>query len=137
MVEVIILCFVTLVLTDCMTIKVIKDFLFGFLVGQRNRKSAQIIHAEQSSKDKFTMKYIKPMLKQYKKEFNFYSRFYMIVLYTIPISYIGMVIGILTDTLLIIATVFFGIKVIIITIIRGQCDANRMSKYERRRNKKK
>ena len=88
-IKVIILLYFLMVMFDKIVICDARRLLLDFLIGQRNRKNAKKIHAEQSFKDRFTMGYIYPMLKKNKEAFKAYHTLYLVILYSVIPQYIA------------------------------------------------
>lgn len=82
-----ILAYFLMIMLDMIVISDARRLLLDFLIGQRNRKNAKQIHAEQSSKDKVTMGYIYPMLKKHQKSFKNHHTLYLIILYSLVPQY--------------------------------------------------
>ena len=83
-----ILLYFLLVMLDKVVIGDARRLLLDFLIGQRNRKNAKAIHAEQSFADRVKMGYILPMLKKYKADFQKYHTLYLVILYSLIPQYI-------------------------------------------------
>ena len=86
-----ILAYFLLVMLDKVVISDARRLLLDFLIGQRNRKNAKSIHAEQSFTDRVKMGYILPMLKKYKEAFKKYHTLYLVILYSLIPQYITIV----------------------------------------------
>ena len=68
-----------------------RRLLLDFLIGQRNRKNARRIHAEQTFKNRVNMGYIQPMLSKYQSAFKKYHVLYLVVLYSLIPQYVAIV----------------------------------------------
>ena len=125
-----ILLVVILFLLDCLIIKYLYRLLFGFLVGQKNKKSATNILNEQSIKDRLTLNFIKDYLKNRnrKKEFSFIQKLYIVNLTLLLPIYLCIALCALFfwEKTPIVLSVFLIIKVVEFFLIRLQFDANRI-----------
>lgn len=126
--------YIMLILIDSLIMYSLKDILFDFLVGTRNRKSAMRIHLSQSPEQRKTMAYIKPLLKDNVKAFVAFQRLYLIVRYTLIPQYALLIICNIVSILfghntfyLLAACVI--LKMAIATFLRFQVDSNHKSKY--------
>ena len=86
-----ILAYFLLVMLDKVVIGDARRLLLDFLIGQRNRKNAKTIHAEQSFADRVKMGYILPMLKKYKETFKKYHTLYLVILYSLIPQYVTVI----------------------------------------------
>ena len=86
-----ILTYFLLVVLDKVVISDARRLLLDFLIGQRNRKNAKAIHAEQSFADRVKMGYILPMLKKYKEAFKKYHTLYLVILYSLIPQYVTVI----------------------------------------------
>ena len=87
MTKIFILLYFLLFMLDKVVIGDARRLLLDFLIGQRNRKNAKEIHAQQTWEDRVTMNYILPMLKKNVDAFKKYHRLYKILLYTLLPQY--------------------------------------------------
>lgn len=122
-----------LLLFDGIAIWDLRELLRDFLIGARNRKSMQRIHAQQSLKQRITLGYIFPYLKRYQRDFRFFRGLYLAEL-----------ISLLPQTLILLwlqmsgcsswKVVFYvclGVKICLCFFLRLQQDAQRRTKYSR------
>ena len=89
--KLIILAYFLLLMLDKVIISDARRLLLDFLIGQRNRKNAKMIHAEQSFADRVNMGYICPMLKKHEKAFKNYHTLYLTILYSLIPQYITVI----------------------------------------------
>ena len=80
-----------LILLDGLLLSDARRLLLDFLIGQRNRKNAMRIHAEQSLRDRILMGYIAPMLKKHQKAFRGFRILYLILLYSLVPQYAAVI----------------------------------------------
>lgn len=52
---------------------IVRDLIWGILLGSKSKKSAQKIKDEQSFMQKWTQSYIKPLLTKYEKEYTVWT----------------------------------------------------------------
>lgn len=125
--------FVMLIL-DSVTICSLRRFLLDFLMIKRNRKSVKKAHTEQSIKNRITLNYIKPLLKQNISEFSLYHKVYIVVLATLVPQYIILIAcNVILGLKSIYAIGFFAaIKLIICVVIRLNVDSNMVSIYRKK-----
>ena len=86
-----VLAYFLMIMLDIIVISDARRLLLDFLIGERNRKNAKRIHAEQSFSDRVKMGYILPMLKKYTGAFRKYHILYLIILYSLIPQYITIV----------------------------------------------
>lgn len=122
-----------LVAIDLITIRTLRKFLIDFLRTKKNKKGADKIYAEQSDADKFTLAFIKPLLKSHISEFIMYQRLYFGVLYSlIPQYLIVVTCNVLLKGNSIYVTLLFGaVKILIYFFVKIHTDANGASIYRK------
>ena len=81
------LAYFLMIMLDIIVISDARRLLLDFLIGERNRKNAKRIHAEQSFSDRVKMGYILPMLKKYTRTFRKYHILYLVILYYMLLLY--------------------------------------------------
>ena len=123
-----------LCLIDFITLSALRRFLFDFLIESKNRKSAKCFHMHQSIKDRVTLAYIFPQLKNNISTYKRYQALYMIIIYTLLPQYAVLLICNILMGLrsLYVLAVFAAIKIAIALIIRLQTDSNLVSRHRRK-----
>ena len=127
-----------LILLDINLISALRRLLLDFLIGVRNRKSMEKIHATQSHKQKLTLSYIKPYLVVYSKQFEVFHKLYLTILYSLIPQYILALICYLLYFLLNAKSIYFIIGLILIKFllfvyVRFQFDDLWRSKYRKKK----
>jgi hypothetical protein len=79
-----ILFYFILLLLDIILFTTFRDLMFSFLLSKRNKKGAKKIHQSQDPSNRFTFNYVKDHAI-YKKEFNFFHKFYIANLFFTPV----------------------------------------------------
>lgn len=123
-----------LILLDLVAIFDLRKFIIDFLYVKRSRKNAAGIYRAQTAVNKFTLFFIKPLLKKYEKEFSLYHSLYLILLITLLPQYLILVfcnVTMGTQSLYVLG-VFAFIKFVICFIVRINSDAKRNSIYRRK-----
>ncbi len=126
-------CVFALLLFDGIAIWDLRELLRDFLIGARNRKSMQKIHAQQSLWQRITLGYIFPYLKRYHRDFRFFRGLYLAEL----LSLLPQAPALLWLQLSgypswkNIFYIFLGIKSCLCLFLRLQQDAQRRTKYSR------
>lgn len=124
---------VVLLVIDSLVISIYRDFLFDFLIGQRNRKSARKIRQAQPRKERITLSFILGHLTRYKKEFRFYQRIYMGELYSLVPQYLIVLVCnfLLWERSLYVTGGFAVFKILLLLVVRLQTDSSHRSVYRR------
>lgn len=124
-----------LLLMDVILVSDLRRLLLDFLVGQRNRKTMIRIHKNQHLKDRITLSYIKPLLKRYISNFQFYHIIYMIVIISFfPQNIIIIIIHIiLKNKVRYVLYLLLCVKAFALILIRLQYDSSRISKYAKKK----
>ena len=124
---------VVLLVIDSLVISIYRDFLFDFLIGQRNRKSARKIRQAQHRKERITLSFILGHLTRYKKEFRFYQRIYMGELYSLVPQYLIVLVCnfLLWERSLYVTGGFAVFKILLLLVVRLQTDSSHRSVYRR------
>ena len=130
-----ILAYFLMIMLDKGVISDARRLLLDFLVGQRNRKNAKRIHAEQSFSDRVKMGYIQPMLKKYTEAFRKYHILYLTILYSLIPQYITIVLCHIFATNIIwyVFGVFLGIKLLLTIFYTLELGALKMSVYAQKK----
>ena len=120
-----------LILTDGIALIDLRDLLKDFLIGARNKKSAQRIHSEQNWVDRVGMGYIKPYLKRWHREYAFFRWIYLTDLFTLLPQYAALLtVQLLTEeknnTLI---YVLLSVKFLLCLFLRLQQDSTRRTKF--------
>ena len=122
-----------LLLFDGIAIWELRELLRDFLIGARNRKSMQKIHAQQSLRQRITLGYIFPYLKRYQRDFRFFRGLYLAELLSLlPQAAVLLWLQLSGyPSWKIVLYIFLGIKACLILFLRLQQDAQRRTKYSR------
>ena len=129
------LAYIIIILMDIVIICDARRLLLDFLIGQRNRKNAEKIHAEQNFLDRVSMGYIQPMLKKYGSAFRKYRVLYLVYLCSMLPQYVIIILChiFLHDIIWYIFGAFGVIKILLAAFYRLQSGANRMSVYAQKK----
>ena len=135
--ELAIIALVFVLWTDCTIIAYLRELLLDFLIGARNRKSADRIYAEQSFDDQLTLAFVGKYIKRYTREFRFYHRFYLSFLISlVPQAIIIITMIVLFDAELPTRITIYALAVIlffILVLLRLQFDSMWVSRFARKR----
>ena len=118
---------------DGIAIWELRELLRDFLIGARNRKSMQKIHAQQSLRQRITLGYIFPYLKRYHRDFRFFRGLYLAELISLlPQAAVLLWLQLNSyPSWKNVLYVFLGIKACLFLFLRLQQDAQRRTKYSR------
>ena len=127
-----------LILLDINLISALRRLLLDFLIGRRNRKSMEKIHAAQPSKQRLTLSYIKPYLVSHVKQFDHFHKLYLVVFYSLIPQYVLALICYLLYFLLTTKSIylivgFILLKFILFMYVRFQFDDLWRSKYRKKK----
>ena len=130
-----ILAYFLMIILDKVVISDARRLLLDFLVGQRNRKNAKKIHAEQSFSDRMKMGYIQPMLKKYAGTFKKYHILYLVILYSLVPQYITIVLFhiFVPSVIWYVFGVFLAIKLLITIFYTLELGPQKMSVYAQKK----
>jgi len=78
---------VLLVLLDTIAISSLRRFLYDFLIGAGNRKTARKIYRQRSLKDRVFLGFIKSFLKSHRSVFDVYHWIYLMELVSLVPQY--------------------------------------------------
>lgn len=78
---------VLLVLLDTIAIRSLRRFLYDFLIGAGNRKTARKIYRQRSLKDRVFLGFIKSFLKSHRSVFDVYHWIYLVELVSLVPQY--------------------------------------------------
>ncbi len=128
-----------LLLSDLIVLSSWRKFLQDFLTGNKNRKSARKIYAQQTIKGKILLDYIDSLLEFNQDIFKAYYRIYVCMVVTVIPQYV------ISIVLLIFFKEFSGyflglvsfFKIVLFLVVRFQRDASRNSKYAFKSSRKK
>ena len=128
-----------LVLSDLIVFSSWRRFLQDFLIGNKSRKSARKIYAQQPVKGKILLDYIEPLLEFNQDIFKVYYHIYVCMVVTVIPQYIISLVLLLFFKGF--AGYFLGImsffKIVLFLVVRVQCDALRRSKYAFKNSRRK
>lgn len=129
--------YVALICWDLGILLTLRSLLYSFLLSKKNPKGAKKIHKMQSKKDKFTLSYIKEYTP-YLKDFMFYRRWGLIYICITPVTYIFMLVleFISLRAFYIVVMCLMIIKMILIFILSRNFDGSRISRFDKRWNKR-
>ena len=130
-----ILAYFLMIMLDKVVISDARRLLLDFLIGQRNRKNARKIHAEQRFSDRVTMGYIQPMLKKHTGAFRKYHILYMVILCSLIPQYITIALFHILETNVIwyVFGVFLGIKLLLTIFYTLELGPQKMSVYAQKK----
>ena len=133
MTRLIIIFYVMLILLDIGLFTTFRDLMFSFLLSKRNKKGAKKIHLSQDRLNRFTFNYVKEHAI-YKKEFNFFHKFYIANLYFTPVQYLLVIIlnFISIKITFIFQIIFCTTKLICNFILWSQQNSSRVFKFDKR-----
>lgn len=133
--EIVCLAYIIIILMDIIVISDARRLLLDFLIGQRNRKNAKKVHAEQSFSDRVKMGYILPMLKKYIGAFRKYHILYLVILYSIIPQYITIVLFhiFVPSIIWYVFGVFLGIKLLLTIFYTLELGPQKMSVYAQKK----
>jgi len=122
-----------LILLDSIVIMDLRSFLWDFLMIRRNRGGMKKNLMKQSRKDRITLSYIEPLLKKNQKPYRIWHSLYLWVIYSLIPQYVLLLVALiaLEKWFIPICAVFYIIKVSLSFVIRGNMDAQRVSKYSK------
>lgn len=131
MTEVVVLYVVLLALLDTIAISSLRRFLYDFLIGAGNRKTARDIYSQQSLKDRVFLGFIKSFLKSHRLAFDVYHWIYLVESVSLVPQYaillaVYMLYGIQNNVLIF---SLIAIKGLLCLIIRFQVDSLMRSRY--------
>ena len=130
-----ILVYFLMIMLDKVVISDARRLLLDFLIGERNRKNAKMIHAEQSFSDRVKMGYILPMLKKYTRTFRKYHILYLVILYSLIPQYITIVLFhiFVPSVIWYVFGVFLVIKLLITIFYTLELGPQKMSVYAQKK----
>ena len=130
-----ILAYFLMIMLDKVVISDARRLLLDFLIGERNRKNAKKIHAEQSFSDRVKMGYILPMLKKYTRTFRKYHILYLIILCSLIPQYITVILCHIFAPSVIwyVFGVFLGIKLLLTIFYTLELGPQKMSVYAQKK----
>mgnify|MGYP005610624417 CR=1 FL=1 len=130
-----ILAYFLMIMLDKVVISDARRLLLDFLIGERNRKNAKKIHAEQSFSDRVKMGYILPMLKKYTGTFRKYHILYLVILYSLIPQYITIVLFhiFVPSVIWYVFGVFLAIKLLITIFYTLELGPQKMSVYAQKK----
>lgn len=122
---------VLLVLLDTIAISSLRRFLYDFLIGAGNRKTARKIYRQRSLKDRVFLGFIKSFLKSHRSVFDVYHWIYLMELVSlIPQYAILLAVYVLygvQNNILIFSLI--AVKGLLCLVIRFQVDSLMRSRY--------
>ena len=130
-----ILAYFLMIMLDKVVISDARRLLLDFLIGERNRKNAKKIHAEQSFSDRVKMGYILPMLKKYTRTFRKNHILYLVILYSLIPQYITIVLFhiFVPSVIWYVFGVFLAIKLLITIFYTLELGPQKMSVYAQKK----
>lgn len=122
---------VLLVLLDTIAISSLRRFLYDFLIGAGNRKTARKIYRQRSLKDRVFLGFIKSFLKSHRSVFDVYHWIYLMELVSLVPQYATLlavyVLYGVQNNILIFSLI--AVKGLLCLMIRFQVDSLMRSRY--------
>lgn len=120
-----------MLILDFVTIADLRKFLLDFLYVKKSKKNISQIYYAQSTGQRITLSFIKQYLKKYVREFSFFHRLYLTVLYTLVPQYIVIILSnyFLGLKSIYILCCFAFLKLVVCVLVRINVDSNRVSIY--------
>ena len=122
---------VLLVLLDTIAISSLRRFLYDFLIGAGNRKTARKIYRQRSLKDRVFPGFIKSFLKSHRSVFDVYHWIYLVELVSLVPQYaillaVYVLYGVQNNILIF---SLIAVKGLLCLVIRFQVDSLMRSRY--------
>lgn len=122
---------VLLVLLDTIAISSLRRFLYDFLIGAGNRKTAGKIYRQRSLKDRVFLGFIKSFLKSHRSVFDVYHWIYLVELVSLVLQYaillaVYVLYGVQNNILIF---SLIAVKGLLCLVIRFQVDSLMRSRY--------
>ncbi len=122
---------VLLVLLDTIAISSLRRFLYDFLIGAGNRKTARKIYRQRSLKDRVFLGFIKSFLKSHRSVFDVYHWIYLVELVSLVPQYATLlavyVLYGVQNNILIFSLI--AVKGLLCLMVRFQVDSLMRSRY--------
>ena len=122
---------VLLVLLDTIAIRSLRRFLYDFLIGAGNRKTARKIYRQRSLKDRVFLGFIKSFLKSHRSVFDVYHWIYLMELVSLVPQYATLlavyVLYGVQNNILIFSLI--AVKGLLCLMVRFQVDSLMRSRY--------
>lgn len=122
---------VLLVLLDTIAIRSLRRFLYDFLIGAGNRKTARKIYRQRSLKDRVFLGFIKSFLKSHRSVFDVYHWIYLVELVSLVPQYATLlavyVLYGVQNNILIFSLI--AVKGLLCLMVRFQVDSLMRSRY--------
>lgn len=127
----VVLYIVLLVLLDTIAISSLRRFLYDFLIGAGNRKTARKIYRQRSLKDRVFLGFIKSFLKSHRSVFDVYHWIYLVELVSLVPQYATLlavyVLYGVQNNILIFSLI--AVKGLLCLMVRFQVDSLMRSRY--------
>lgn len=122
---------VLLALLDTIAIRSLRRFLYDFLIGAGNRKTARKIYRQRSLKDRVFLGFIKSFLKSHRSVFDVYHWIYLMELVSLVPQYaillaVYVLYGVQNNILIF---SLIAVKGLLCLVIRFQVDSLMRSRY--------
>lgn len=122
---------VLLVLLDTIAISSLRRFLYDFLIGAGNRKTARKIYRQRSLKDRVFLGFIKSFLKSHRSVFDVYHWIYLVELVSLVPQYaillaVYVLYGVQNNILIF---SLIAVKGLLCLMVRFQVDSLMRSRY--------
>lgn len=122
---------VLLVLLDTIAISSLRRFLYDFLIGAGNRKTARKIYRQRSLKDRVFLGFIKSFLKSHRSVFDVYHWIYLMELVSLVPQYaillaVYVLYGVQNNILIF---SLIAVKALLCLMVRFQVDSLMRSRY--------
>ena len=131
MTKVVVLYIVLLALLDTIAISSLRRFLYDFLIGAGNRKTAGKIYRQRSLKDRVFLGFIKSFLKSHRSVFDVYHWIYLVELVSLVPQYaillaVYVLYGVQNNILIF---SLIAVKGLLCLMVRFQVDSLMRSRY--------
>lgn len=125
---------ILLILLDSLIFSFARSLLNDFLISGAGKNKAKAINYKQGKRNEILLSYIRPYIKRYKKQFNFFYNLYLAELFTLIPQYLIIIVCWFTidEKTRFLLYILCTIKEIIFIILRMQFDSCMVSKYRKR-----
>ena len=133
MIRLLIVLYVITGLADILNLIELRKLVYSFLLTKRNLKGAKKIHAAQTSKERFTLSYIRNYTV-FTNKFSFCQKILMVYYYAlIPVYALLITVNVFSLTaVLIMHIVFLTIKLTLAMYVASHFSSNRVSIFDKR-----
>ena len=123
-----------MLLIDSLVITYLRSFLLDFLRVKKSRNAAKKVYKSQTWWERIILSFIKAHLQKFIKEFTFFHRIYVTVIYTLIPQYVILIVSnVLLEMKSMYFLAFFAIvKNIIFFLVWINIDSNKVSIYRKK-----